>query len=207
MLLILSEIFLLAVFIGYAATYRAWGWVSVSATLPLLVGLLMWWMMPMAFSMDGYLFLLQYLLHFYLFAGGLMFLWQHTERYPSGGWIIRSGNDFLQTLALGAMVQHAAALVFAVLLYWQYPEGQSSVMLIRLMQFYLFNPNVWFAQLYWVMLVFWLHRRVVCKQSAGIFTVGQLQAGFLTALLLQFFHISGWGAKLFWLLLLKIKGS
>ena len=54
-----------------------------------------------------------------------------------------------------------------------------------LLKIYALKPVYWFVLQGVLMLVFYLHRVVVCKQSAALFSATQLQMGWLVAVVMQ----------------------
>ncbi|WP_304334891.1 hypothetical protein [Conchiformibius steedae] len=137
-------------------------------------------------------------LHVCVFAGALGLLIGNLENEDQGLWRIRRSNGFLSLLAWSSLLQHLGCILLAILIYLQYPAGGAPVLMVRLAQFYWFDPQTWWLMQAWLMGLFALHRCLVCRQSANVFGVWQLQAGFLLALLWQFVHISGLGVWLMW---------
>ncbi|UOP05407.1 hypothetical protein [Conchiformibius kuhniae] len=209
---VLLTVGLCAAFAGFAWRARAWGFLAAAAAAWLTAGAVsLWvlarlgitadWALPAYGLQIANLTLLQYGLHIYLGLGGLCFLAGRVRRNPQSAtaWRIdKAESDFLSLLALGGAVQLAAWLTLALLLWWQYPQGGTGVLSFRLVQLYLMNPAAWWVGQGLLMLVFWLHRRVLCGQSCAYFSLPQLQGGFLLALFWQFSRISGLDVWLFW---------
>ena len=78
------------------------------------------------------------------------------------------------------------AFVFlAGVVYFILPLAGSVFAWVALLKIYALKPIYWFALQGVLMLVFYLHRVVVCKQSASLFSMRQMWAGWMVAVVMQ----------------------
>ena len=78
------------------------------------------------------------------------------------------------------------AFVFlAGVVYFTLPLAGAVFAWTALLKIYALKPIYWFVLQGVLMLVFYLHRVVVCKQSAALFSATQLQMGWLVAVVMQ----------------------
>ncbi|ULJ68537.1 hypothetical protein MIS45_06930 [Wielerella bovis] len=132
-----------------------------------------------------------YLLHFYAFIGSIFFWLNDVIRQPESG--IRSiwqsqSSPLLTLFALANLVAHAAFILLAGLIWWEYPNGLTTRIAPILLQLYAWQPLAWWTIIVLLMLIFALHR-YANKEAVTRFTLRQLQGGLLIAVLMQITYI------------------
>lgn len=121
--------------------------------------------------------------HFYLTAGSVFFFIDYWKKTPDKGlWEADSRYPLLSLFAVSNAVMTLAFATVALAVWYQYPQGLSVAAVPALLKIYALNPVYWFALQLVLMAVFYLHRTVVMKQPASLFSGRQLQGGYLMVL-------------------------
>ena len=83
------------------------------------------------------------------------------------------------------MMVSLAFVFLAGVVYFILPLAGSVFAWAALLKIYALKPIYWFALQGVLMLVFYLHRVVVCKQPASLFSMRQMWAGWMVAVVMQ----------------------
>ncbi|OSI13267.1 hypothetical protein BWD07_01415 [Neisseria canis] len=126
-----------------------------------------------------------YVPHFYITVASLFFFVHKWFRVPEKNvWITDSGV-FISLFAVTGALMQVAFWCLCGLVWLNYPHGISVYILPALLQMYVLEPEYWIGMQILLILLFYLHRVVVEKQPGNVFSLGQLQSGFLLSLLFQ----------------------
>lgn len=122
--------------------------------------------------------------HLYFFLGSIFFWLNQIERSPETPmhWQHKYNQSLSTLFALSLLVLHCAFLILALIVYWHYPNGLSVYTATFIVQLYLTNPLAWLIAQTSLMLIFYIHRHLA-QQSATHFSIKQLEAGILLALI------------------------
>ena len=91
----------------------------------------------------------------------------------------------LTLFAVSNVVMTLAFVFLAGVVYFILPLAGSVFAWVALLKIYALKPIYWFVLQGVLMLVFYLHRVVVCKQSASLFSMRQMWAGWMFAVVMQ----------------------
>lgn len=182
-----------------------WLWFAVAVWLSL--GILSGRVLPHILGITTWTNL--YLVHFYAFLGSVFFFINSVEKLPKPEnkqnaaqmWHSPKAGVWLTLFALSGLVMHVAFLIWSVLVWWVYPEGYTSLLLIRLLFLYVSEPVYWYSLQLLIMLIFALHRLMV-REALHVFSLPQLQMGLMLCLmlfLLKLFNLDNY----LWFLLIK----
>lgn len=127
-----------------------------------------------------------YIPHFYIVPASLFFFVNHWKKIPDAKmWHAEGAGGFISLFAVSGMLMSMVSAALALMIYGRFPGGITPYILPALLQMYALQPHYWFGMQAVIMLVFFLHRRVLSGGTANRFSSRQLQSGFLLALLFQ----------------------
>lgn len=126
-----------------------------------------------------------YVPQFYIAVASLFFFVHKWHRVPGKSLWIANAGVFISLFAVTGILMHAAFLCLCSLAWLNYPHGMSAYILPALLQMYALEPEYWIGMQVLLMVLFYLHRVTVEKQPGNVFSLGQLQSGFLLSLLYQ----------------------
>ena len=123
--------------------------------------------------------------HFYLTAASVFFFIDDCGKTEDGKFWSAGEYTGLTLFAVSNVVMTLAFVFLAVAVYFILPLAGSVFAWAALLKIYALKPIYWFALQGVLMLVFYLHRVVVCKQSASLFSMRQMWAGWTVAVVMQ----------------------
>ena len=123
--------------------------------------------------------------HFYLTAASVFFFIDDCGKTEDGKFWSAGEYAGLTLFAVSNVVMTLAFVFLAVAVYFILPLAGSVFAWTALLKIYALKPIYWFALQGVLMLVFYLHRVVVCKQSASLFSMRQMWAGWTVAVVMQ----------------------
>ena len=123
--------------------------------------------------------------HFYLTAASVFFFIDDCGKTEDGKFWSAGEYAGLTLFAVSNVVMTLAFVFLAVAVYFILPLAGSVFAWTALLKIYALKPIYWFALQGVLMLVFYLHRVVVCKQSASLFSMRQMWAGWMVAVVMQ----------------------
>ena len=123
--------------------------------------------------------------HFYLTAASVFFFIDDCGKTEDGKFWSAGEYTGLTLFAVSNVVMTLAFVFLAVAVYFILPLAGSVFAWAALLKIYALKPIYWFALQGVLMLVFYLHRVVVCKQSASLFSMRQMWAGWMVAVVMQ----------------------
>ncbi|HHX2503223.1 TPA: hypothetical protein ACU8BH_000575 [Neisseria subflava] len=123
--------------------------------------------------------------HFYLTAASVFFFIDDCGKTEDGKFWSAGEYAGLTLFAVSNVVMTLAFVFLAVAVYFILPLAGSVFAWTALLKIYALKPIYWFALQGVLMLVFYLHRVVVCKQSASLFSMQQMWAGWMVAVVMQ----------------------
>ena len=123
--------------------------------------------------------------HFYLTAASVFFFIDDCGKTEDGKFWSAGEYAGLTLFAVSNVVMTLAVVFLAVAVYFILPLAGSVFAWTALLKIYALKPIYWFALQGVLMLVFYLHRVVVCKQSASLFSMRQMWAGWMVAVVMQ----------------------
>ena len=123
--------------------------------------------------------------HFYLTAASIFFFIDDCCKTEDGKFWSAGEYAGLTLFAVSNVVMTLAFVFLAVAVYFILPLAGSVFAWAALLKIYALKPIYWFALQGVLMLVFYLHRVVVCKQSASLFSMRQMWAGWMVAVVMQ----------------------
>lgn len=127
-----------------------------------------------------------YIPHLYITLASLFFFVNHWKRVPGKNmWQAENANGFISLFAVSGMLMSIVSAALVLMVYSRFPGGITPYMLPALLQLYALKPAYWFGMQAVIMVVFYLHRKVIAGETANRFSSRQLQLGFLLALLFQ----------------------
>lgn len=127
-----------------------------------------------------------YIPHFYIALASLFFFINHWEKLSEKGWWqARQSGGFISLFAVSGMLMSIVFLLLAFLVYSRFPGGITPYVMPALLQMYALKPAYWFAAQGLIMLIFYIHRRLISQEPVNRFSSRQLQAGILMAFLFQ----------------------
>lgn len=131
-----------------------------------------------------------YLTHFYVFVGSVFFFLNSTFRLPErpATWQAPQAGGYLTLLAVSGLCLHLAFGMMLILTWWVYPQGYSAMLPAKLLAMYVFDPMFWYGAQALLMLLFALHRQIR-RDRFDVFSLAQIQAGVLLALLWQTLYV------------------
>ena len=123
--------------------------------------------------------------HFYLTAASVFFFIDDCSKTEDRKFWSAGEYAGLTLFAVSNVVMTLALVFLAVAVYFILPLAGSVFAWAALLKIYALKPIYWFALQGVLMLVFYLHRVVVCKQSASLFSMRQMWAGWTVAVVMQ----------------------
>ena len=123
--------------------------------------------------------------HFYLTAASVFFFIDDCGKTEDGKFWSAGEYTGLTLFAVSNVVMTLAFVFLAVAVYFILPLAGSVFAWAALLKIYALKPIYWFALQGVLMLVFYLHRVVVCKQPASLFSMRQMWAGWMVAVVMQ----------------------
>ena len=150
-------------------------WLGISALgARLLLG--MW-----GFTHTGPLFIP----HFYLTIASIFFFIDDCSKTEDKKFWSAGEYAGLTLFAVSNVVMTLAFIFLAGVVYFILPLAGAVFAWAALLKIYALKPIYWFVLQGVLMLVFYLHRVVVCKQSASLFNMRQMWAGWMVAVVMQ----------------------
>ena len=123
--------------------------------------------------------------HVYIAIASIFYFTNSWQRMPAQNiWYARS-NVFLGLFAVSGLLMLLSFCVLTGLTLFSYPNSLSAYILPALLQMYLLEPVLWMGMQAILMSVFFVHRVVIEKRPANVFSNKQLQGAFLITLLFQ----------------------
>ena len=123
--------------------------------------------------------------HFYLTAASVFFFIDDCSKTEDRKFWSAGEYAGLTLFAVSNVVMTLAFVFLACAVYFILPLAGSVFAWAALLKIYALKPIYWFALQGVLMLVFYLHRVVVCKQSASLFSMRQMWAGWTVAVVMQ----------------------
>ena len=123
--------------------------------------------------------------HFYLTAASIFFFIDDCSKTEDKKFWSAGEYAGLTLFAVSNVVMTLALVFLAVAVYFILPLAGSVFAWAALLKIYALKPIYWFALQGVLILVFYLHRVVVCKQSASLFSMRQMWAGWTVAVVMQ----------------------
>nr|WP_311476231.1 hypothetical protein [uncultured Neisseria sp.] len=123
--------------------------------------------------------------HFYLTVASIFFFIDDCSKTEDGKFWSAGEYACLTLFAVSNVVMTLAFVFLACAVYFILPLAGSVFAWAALLKIYALKPIYWFALQGVLMLVFYLHRVVVCKQSASLFSMRQMWAGWTVAVVMQ----------------------
>ena len=123
--------------------------------------------------------------HFYLTAASIFFFIDDCSKTEDRKFWSAGEYAGLTLFAVSNVVMTLAFVFLAVAVYFILPLAGSVFAWTALLKIYALKPIYWFALQGVLMLVFYLHRVVVCKQPASLFSMRQMWAGWTVAVVMQ----------------------
>ncbi len=123
--------------------------------------------------------------HFYLTAASVFFFIDDCSKTEDRKFWSAGEYAGLTLFAVSNVVMTLAFVFLACAVYFILPLAGSVFAWTALLKIYALKPIYWFALQGVLMLVFYLHRVVVCKQSASLFSMRQMWAGWTVAVVMQ----------------------
>ena len=123
--------------------------------------------------------------HFYLTAASIFFFIDDCGKTEDRKFWSAGECAGLTLFAVSNVVMTLALVFLAVAVYFILPLAGSVFAWAALLKIYALKPIYWFALQGVLILVFYLHRVVVCKQSASLFSMRQMWAGWTVAVVMQ----------------------
>lgn len=123
--------------------------------------------------------------HFYLTAASVFFFIDDCSKTEDGKFWSAGEYAGLTLFAVSNVVMTLAFVFLVCAVYFILPLAGSVFAWAALLKIYALNPIYWFALQGVLMLVFYLHRVVVCKQPASLFSMRQIWAGWMVAVVMQ----------------------
>lgn len=123
--------------------------------------------------------------HFYLTAASVFFFIDDCSKTEDRKFWSAGEYAGLTLFAVSNVVMTLAFVFLACAVYFILPLAGSVFAWAALLKIYALKPIYWFALQGVLMLVFYLHRVVVCKQSASLFSMRQMWAGWTVTVVMQ----------------------
>ncbi|WP_455030409.1 hypothetical protein [Neisseria sp.] len=123
--------------------------------------------------------------HFYLTTASVFFFIDDCSKTADRKFWSAGEYAGLTLFAVSNVVMTLAFVFLACAVYFILPLAGSVFAWTALLKIYALKPIYWFALQGVLMLVFYLHRVVVCKQSASLFSMRQMWAGWTVAVVMQ----------------------
>ena len=123
--------------------------------------------------------------HFYLTAASVFFFIDDCSKTEDRKFWSAGEYAGLTLFAVSNVVMTLAFVFLVCAVYFILPLAGSVFAWAALLKIYALKPIYWFALQGVLMLVFYLHRVVVCKQSASLFSMRQMWAGWTVAVVMQ----------------------
>ena len=119
--------------------------------------------------------------HFYLTIASIFFFIDDCSKTEDKKFWSAGEYAGLTLFAVSNVVMTLAFVFLAGVVYFILPLAGSVFAWAALLKIYALKPIYWFALQGVLMLVFYLHRVVVCKQPASLFSMRQMWAGWMVA--------------------------
>lgn len=170
----------------------------------LLIGLMLWLAMAislvLSLSIYENFFLYQifggfglgfplHFVHLWMFVASAIYLLRQNQKLSDRRESYRLPSPLLSLFATSGFVMHLSVLTLLILMGFTSSQDNQMVLLTRLANLYFLNPVQWYAWQTLLMLIFFLHRQWIMRESPAIFSIQQIQVGFLMILPLQFFYV------------------
>lgn len=126
-----------------------------------------------------------YIPQFYIAVASVFFFVHQWRRMPAKNMWETGTGVFVSLFAVSGVLMHFAFFCLLGLVLLNYPGGISAYILPALLQMYVFEPLYWIGMQILIMLLFYIHRVLLEKHKGSFFSLGQLQGGFLLALVYQ----------------------
>ena len=185
---------MLSAFFWQTGRHQQFQWLWFAVVLWLVLGIFSARLLPNVLGITRIPNL--FIVHFYMFMGSVFFFMNSSKRQPEKSdsariltWQNPEAGSWLTTFAVSGAVMHAAFLLLCVLVWLQYPRGYTAMLPAQLLKLYALDPVYWFSIQLLMMLLFAGHR-LMLRQPVYVFSLGQIQGGFLLALILFFFYIT-----------------
>ena len=124
--------------------------------------------------------------HIYIAIASVFYFANDWQRMPAQNiWYGRSNSVFISLFAVSGLLMLLSFCTLAGLTLLSYPNSLSAYILPALLQMYLLEPVLWIGMQAILMAVFFVHRVVIEKRPANVFSNKQLQGAFLITLLFQ----------------------
>ena len=123
--------------------------------------------------------------HFYLTIASIFFFIDDCSKTEDKKFWSAGEYAGLTLFAVSNVVMTLAFVFLAGVVYFILPLAGSVFAWVALLKIYALKPIYWFVLQGVLMLVFYLHRVVVCKQSASLFSMRQMWAGWMVAVVMQ----------------------
>ena len=123
--------------------------------------------------------------HFYLTAASVFFFIDDCSKTEDRKFWSAGEYAGLTLFAVSNVVMTLSFVFLVCAVYFILPLAGSVFAWAALLKIYALKPIYWFALQGVLMLVFYLHRVVVCKQSASLFSMRQMWAGWTVAVVMQ----------------------
>ena len=123
--------------------------------------------------------------HFYLTIASIFFFIDDSSKTEDKKFWSAGEYAGLTLFAVSNVVMTLAFVFLACAVYFILPLAGSVFAWAALLKIYALKPIYWFALQGVLMLVFYLHRVVVCKQPASLFSMRQMWAGWTVAVVMQ----------------------
>lgn len=126
-----------------------------------------------------------FLPHFYLTVGSAFFFIGHWHEENGKGWKADGRHILLSLFAVSNVLMTLAFAALAVLVHYLLSGTVAVFVFAAMLKLYALKPVYWFIVQGMLMAVFYVHRTVICRQTASYFSTAQLRAGMLLAMLVQ----------------------
>ena len=123
--------------------------------------------------------------HFYLTIASIFFFIDDCSKTEDKKFWSAGEYAGLTLFAVSNVVMTLAFVFLAGVVYFILPLAGAVFAWAALLKIYALKPIYWFVLQGVLMLVFYLHRVVVCKQSASLFSMRQMWAGWMVAVVMQ----------------------
>ena len=124
--------------------------------------------------------------HVYIAIASVFYFANNWQRMPAPHiWYARCSSVFIGLFAVSGLLMLLSFCTLIGLTLLSYPNSLSAYILPALLQMYLFEPILWIGMQAILMVMFYVHRVVIEKRPANVFSNRQLQGAFLVTLLFQ----------------------
>ncbi len=124
--------------------------------------------------------------HIYIAIASVFYFANDWQRMPAQNiWYARSNSVIISLFAVSGLLMLLSFCTLAGVVLLNYPNRLSAYILPALLQMYWFEPVLWMGMQAILMVMFFVHRAVIEKRPANVFSNKQLQGAFLITLLFQ----------------------